>query len=147
VNNIILCIDGEPWTEKAVTYALQITNAFRGTLTALHVINPHLKKYADEIYAVGRDEYVNHIDKELRKEAEDIVAGFTAKADASGIPYHVIVRHGEPEEEILKETSEKAYDLIILGDRPPRSFRERLGSFNLPAKIVKKIQIPILLVR
>jgi nucleotide-binding universal stress UspA family protein len=147
VNNIILCIDGEPWTEKAITYALQITNALHGNLTALHVINPYLKKFANEIYAVGRNEYVSHIDKELRKEAEDITARFTAKADASGMEYHVIVRRGEPEEEILKEISETAYDLLILGDRPPKSFRERLGSFNLPARIIKKIQIPLLIVR
>ena len=67
IKNIILCIDGEQETKKAIGYAIEITRACKGELTALHVMNPYLKKFADEIYAVGRIEYRNHIDTELRK--------------------------------------------------------------------------------
>ena len=81
IRNIILCIDGEAGTKKAIRYAIEITRACNGMLTALHVINPYLKKFADEIYAVGRNEYSDHIDKALRKEAEEIIDGFKATAD------------------------------------------------------------------
>jgi len=80
MKNIILCIDGEKDTKKAIDYAIEITTACNGKLTALHVINPYLKKFADEIYAVGRIEYSNHINRELRKEAEDIINEFKAMA-------------------------------------------------------------------
>jgi nucleotide-binding universal stress UspA family protein len=147
IKNIIVCIDGEKWTEKAMTYAMEITRAFNGKLTALHVINPYLKKFADEIYAVGRIEYCNYIDKELRKEAENIISGFKAMANSIGLPYNVIVRYGPPEEEIIKETLENAYDLLVLGAKPLNAFKNRIGSFNLPMKIFKNIQIPAIFVR
>jgi len=147
IKNIILCIDGEHWTEKAICYAIEIAGAFNGKLTALHVIDPFLKKFADEIYAVGRIEYKNHIDKELRKEAEKIITGFKAMADSRGIAYNTIVRYGPPEEEIIKEISEHSYDLLILGTKPINTFKVKIGSFKLPKKIFKVMNIPTLFVR
>jgi nucleotide-binding universal stress UspA family protein len=147
IKNIILCIDGEQWTERAINYALEITRAFNGRLTALHVINPYLKKFADEIYAVGRIEYKNHIEKELGKEAENIIAGLKAIVEPTGLSYNVILRYGPPEEEIIKEISENSYDLLILGAKPLDTLKEKLGSFNLPKKIFKNMHIPTLFIR
>jgi len=147
MKNIILCIDGEAGTKKAIRYAIEITRASKGILTALHVINPFLKKFADEIYAVGRNEYNDHIDKALRKEAEDIISGFRAMADVSGISYKVIVRYGPPEEEIIKEVSENAYDMLILGACQGNTFKAKMRSFNLPGKIFNDLKIPTLFVK
>jgi nucleotide-binding universal stress UspA family protein len=147
IKNIILCIDGEAGTEKAILYAMGITRASNGILTALHVINPFLKKFADEIYAVGRNEYNDHIDKALRKEAEEIMNGFKATADLNGISYRVIVRYGPPEEEIIKEVSENAYDLLVLGAQQSNAFKAKIRSFNLPGKIFNDLKIPTLFVK
>ena len=38
MNNIILCIDGEEGTKKAIRYAIEITRAFNGMLTALNAL-------------------------------------------------------------------------------------------------------------
>jgi len=147
IQNIILCIDGEEWTEKAADYAIEISRAFKAKLTALHVINPYLKKFADEIYAVGRREYCNHIDKELRKEAEAVISGFKAKADSAGLAYNVIVRYGPPEEEIIKEVSDNSYDLLVLGAKPINTLKAKIRSFNLPRKIFTALPIPTLFIR
>lgn len=147
MKNIILCIDGEEGTKKAIRYAIEITRASNGMLTVLHVMNPYLKKFADEIYAVGRNEYRDHIDMSLRKEAEDIINGFKAAADLSGVSYNVIVRYGPPEEEISKEVSENAYDLLILGAQQSNTFKAKMRSFNLPRKIFNDLKIPTLFVK
>ena len=147
IKNILLCIDGEQWTEKAIDYAIEIDRAFNGRLTALHVINPYLKKFANEIYAVGRIEYSNHIDKELGKEAEKIITGFKTTADSIGLSYNVIVRYGSPVEEIIKEVSENSYDLLILGTKSLATLKAKIESFNLPKKIFKNLQIPTLFIR
>lgn len=146
IKKIIVCIDGEKSTEKAVQYALGLTMAFRGKLTALHVINPYLKKFADEIYAVGRNEYRDHIDRELTKEAEKIVNGFKALGDPLGLSYKVVVRYGPPEEEIINEISENSYDLLILGAKQADTFNAKIRSFQLPRKIFKNLKIPTLFV-
>lgn len=147
IKKIIVCIDGERSTEKAVQYALGITLAFKGKLTALHVINPYLKKFADEIYAVGRNEYRNHIDKELTKEAEEVKNRFKAMADSLGLSYNVVVRYGPPEEEIANEISENSYDLLILGAKQAHTFNEKIRSFQLPRKIFNNLEIPTLFVQ
>jgi len=146
IKKIIVCIDGEKSTEKAVQYALGLTMAFKGKLTALHVINPYLKRFADEIYAVGRNEYRDHIDRELAKEAEKIVNGFKALADQHGSPYNVVVRYGPPEEEIINEILENSYDLLILGAKQADTFNAKIRSFQLPRKIFKNLKIPTLFV-
>jgi nucleotide-binding universal stress UspA family protein len=146
IKKIIVCIDGEKSTEKAVQYALGLTMAFKGKLTALHVINPYLKKFADEIYAVGRNEYRDHIDRELTKEAEKIVNGFKAFADPLGLSYNVVVRYGPPEEEIINEISENSYDLLILGAKQADTFNAKMRSFQLPRKIFNNLKIPTLFV-
>jgi nucleotide-binding universal stress UspA family protein len=147
IRDILLCIDGEKWTEKAIAYAIALAGPLNGTLTALHVIDPYLKKFAHEIYAVGRREYTDHIDNELGREAEGVVARFRARVDAAGISYKVIVRSGPPEEEITSEIRENSYDLLILGAKSLTDFRGRFGSFNLPLKIFRKAQIPVMFVR
>jgi nucleotide-binding universal stress UspA family protein len=147
IKNIIICIDGEKWTEKAINYAVGITMALKGKLTALHVINPYLKKFAYEIYAVGRNEYRNHIDNELIKEAEEIMNGFKAMADSIGLSYNVIVRYGPPEEEIVNEISENSYDLLILGAKQVNTFNAKIRSFQLPRKIFNNLKIPTLFVQ
>jgi nucleotide-binding universal stress UspA family protein len=147
IKKIILCVDGETWTEKAVSYAIDITRACNGRLTALHVINPYLKKFADEIYAVGRIEYRKYIEKELMKEAEKIMNGFRIIADSTGLSYEVKVRYGPPEEEIIKEVSENTYDLLILGAKQNNTLYARICSFNLPGKIFNDLRIPTLFVQ
>lgn len=146
MKNIILCIDGEKDTKKAIDYAIEITAACSGKLSALHVINPYLKKFADEIYAVGRIEYGNHIDRELRKEADDVINEFKAKADSFGLSYEIILRYGPPEEEIIREVSENSYDLLILGAKQVNTFKAKIRSFNLPKKIFDNLNIPTLFV-
>jgi nucleotide-binding universal stress UspA family protein len=147
IRKIILCVDGETQTEKAVNYAIDITRACNGTLTALHVINPYLKKFADEIYAVGRIEYRKYIEKELMKEAEKIMNGFRAVADSAGLSYDLKVRYGPPEEEIMKEVSENSYDLLVLGAKQNNTLYARISSFNLPGKIFDNLRIPTLFVQ
>lgn len=146
MKNIILCIDGEQATANAIGYAIEITRACNACLTALHVIDPYLKKFADEIYAVGRIEYKEHIDRELRKEAEEIIHKFTQAADSAGLSYEIVLRCGPPEEEIAKEVSEHDYDLLILGVNPKRTFSAKIRSFRLPEKIFRNIRVPTLFV-
>jgi nucleotide-binding universal stress UspA family protein len=147
IKKIIICIDGETGTEKAVNYAVDITRALNAKLTALHVINPYLKKFADEIYAVGRIEYTRYIEKELTQEAEKMMDSFRAIADAAGLSYDVKIRRGPPEEEIIKEVSENSYDLLILGAKQNNTLYAKIRSFNLPGKIFDNLRIPTLFVQ
>ena len=68
LRNILLCIDGNEVTERAEDFALGIAKSVSAEICALYIVNPRLKKFAHEIYAVGREEYRRYIDEALREE-------------------------------------------------------------------------------
>ncbi len=147
IRSIVLCIDGEEFTGKAVNYALEIAWGLKCGLTALHVIDPYLKSFANEIYAVGRLEYKDHMERELRRDAQIIVESFRAKAEAAGVPYKIVLRYGSPWEEILREVTENPCDLLILGAKPLDRLSTRIRSLNMPKKIFNSLKVPTLFVR
>lgn len=148
LHKILLCTDGDEQAVKAEDFALSIAKSTGALICSLYVVNPFLKKFADEIYAVGRDEYRDYIDRTLHDEGNKVLKEFQEKA-ACNQEVKVIpkMRYGSPEEEILQEMEEGSYDLVVIGSKLLCSWRERFESYNLPEKVFKKTQRPVVFVR
>lgn len=147
MKKILLCTDGEEQTKKAEEYALTISLGIGASVTALHVVDPFLKKYTNEIYAVNRDECREHLDKSLQAEGEAAVAAFAARAAETGLSVSVLLRYGDPTEEILKELDDNSYDMVVMGSKVLKGWKERFESFKLSEKVFRKCPIPLLVVR
>lgn len=147
-HRILLCIDGERHTKKAVWYALKIAKGVDAELTVLHVIDTFLleKRISHEIFAVGREEYRAYVKRELQKEAERVVQEFEKIAKKRGVRFKTILRFGNPVEEVIAEAEEGKYDLVILGGKRRHWFGE-LKSRNLPLRVFRKVGIPVMVVR
>lgn len=146
IKNILIGLDGEPHTEKALDHALELAKALGATLTGLHVINLYLKQFHSEIYAQGRREYLTHVEILLRDQAERIMKAFREQAAAAGVTFKETTRRGEPLEEILAEAKEGPYDLLVVGGKNLRGL-ERLKSSNIPNKLEQKVGISLLIVK
>jgi len=146
IKEILLCLDGEEHTRRAVEYALFLAGTAKARITALHVENPYLKQFHHEIYATGRREYVAYVDDLLREQAENILGKFAAEAKGQGIKYITRSRHGGPLEEVVKEIRENKYDLVVVGGKQLRGL-EKLKSGNLPDKLQKVLEVPLLTVK
>jgi nucleotide-binding universal stress UspA family protein len=148
LKRLLLCIDGEDHTDKAVKYALDISKATGANLAVLHVIDGFLleKRISHEIYAVGRNEYRAYVKKELQKLADKYLAAFKEMAEKAGVKFETVLRSGHPVEEVLKEIKEKEYDLVILGGKGDQGLWE-LKSRNLPLKVFRKSKASIMVVR
>ncbi|NOZ59979.1 MAG: universal stress protein [Euryarchaeota archaeon] len=148
MHRVLLCIDGERHTQRAVRYALALAKGLGAELTALHVIDGFLleKRISHELYAVGRNEYRAYVRKELEKEARRIVREFEELARSAGVRFRTKLRFGHPVEEVVAEAEEGEYDLVILGGKRRRGLWE-LKSRNLPLKVFRKLTLPVMVVR
>ena len=107
-------------------------------VTALHVIDPWLKKFYNELYAQGRKCYLEYVDECLQAEAEQVHEDFAALCLAGGLEASFKIRHGEPMTEILAEVRELAPDLLITGSKPLNAWG-RFRSGNLPVRLRKRV--------
>ena len=147
IHKILLCTDGDEQAVKAEDFAVGIAKSTGALICSLYVINPFLKKFADEIYAVGRDEYRDYIDRTLHDEGNKVLKEFQEKACNQEVKVILKMRYGSPEEEILQEMEEGSYDLVVIGSKLLCSWWERFESYNLPEKVFRKTQRPVVFVR
>lgn len=147
IRKILLCTDGEGPAIKAEDLAVGIAKGVGALICSLYVVDPFLKKFADEIYAVGRDEYRDYIDRTLHDEGNKVLKEFQKKAFDQEVQVIPKMRYGSPEEEILREMEEGDYDLVVIGSKMLASWRERFESYNLPGKLFKNSQKSVVFVR
>jgi len=147
LHKILLCTDGDEQAVKAEDFAVGIAKNTGALICSLYVVNPFLKKFADEIYAVGRNEYRDYIDRTLHDEGNEVLKKFQEKARNQEVKVISKMRYGSPEKEILQEMEDGEYDLVVIGSKFLASWRERFESYNLPEKVFKKTQRPVVFVR
>ena len=135
---ILVCIDGEPHSRQAAQRAITLCLSQPAEVTALHVIDPWLKKFYNELYSQGRKQYLEYVDECLREKAEGARREFNEMCLAEGIQAHFKVRHGEPMDEILEEVRQGTPDLLITG-RKRLSAWGRFRSGDLPSRLRKKL--------
>lgn len=127
--NILIAIDGSPADEHVLDHGISLAKPLSATLHLLHVIHSHT------------------IDQErcMREKIATQLTAYRRTITAAGVQATTIIRSGEPEEEILKETAAHQYDLAIIGLHG-HTFPERLLYGSVSRKVREKITIPLLLV-
>jgi nucleotide-binding universal stress UspA family protein len=146
-SRILLCLDGEPHSELACAQALDLAQAYHAALDALYVVDPYLKKFTNEIYAVNRNECRDHLDRSLAAEGEAALDRFCASAQETGLNVGRLLQHGEPETVIPQLATAGGYDLIVLGGKRFSGRYERWTSRDLPGRLDGKFTVPVLLCR
>jgi nucleotide-binding universal stress UspA family protein len=146
-SRILLCIDGEPHTEAAINLALEVSRVHKSALDALYVIDPYLKKFTNEIYAINRDECRAHLDRSLAAEGESALYQLLARAAVADVPVGRLLESGPPEEVIPRVTLAGGYDLVVLGGKRFNGRYDRWTSRDLPGRLDGKFSVPVLLVR
>jgi len=140
ISRILLAIDGQPHTEAAIAWALHLAAPTGAMVTALHVKDPYLKQFYNDIYAQGRQAYLDHIDRCLAEGAEESLADFARHAQAAGVTHRTLIRAGEPLEEIVAACADADYDLLVVGGQPLPAGRRPIR--DLPARLAGSSGIP-----
>lgn len=141
-----MAIDGEPHTDAAVEWALDLARRLEVPLVAVHVKDPYLEQFQGELYAQGREEYVEHVGRCLAEEAEGASARFMERARLAGVDASVRVRRGDPADELLDEASDARWGLLVVGSKRLRGLAA-WRSRNLPGKLAAATcPVPVLIV-
>ena len=135
---IIVCTDGQPHSQCAVQRAIFLGQSLAAEVTALHVIDPWLKKFYNELYSQGRKQYLEYVDECLQAKAKQVHEEFSEMCLAKGLEARFKIRHGEPMAEILEEVRQFDPDLLITGDKQLNVWG-RFRSANLPLRLRKKV--------
>jgi len=136
--SILLATDGGPHSRKAEEWAFGIVKMLGIPLTVLHIRDPYLKQFYNEIYAQGRKEYLEHVDRELLSAAREIQSDIAQRLADLGLSFNFILRYGDPLEEIVAEISSGDYDLLVVGGKKLVGIRA-YRSWNLPARLSRKL--------
>ena len=135
---ILVCVDGEPHSAAAIEQAINLGLSDETEVTALHVVDPWTKQFYDEIYAQGRREYLEYVEKQLQEISNTTKAGFLERCHAAGLRARFNVRRGDPLEEILAEANEASPDLIVTGGKPSTVWRSFFAA-DLPTRLRRKL--------
>jgi nucleotide-binding universal stress UspA family protein len=144
-SRILLCIDGEPHTEQAIAMAIELARATGARLDALYVVDPYLKKFTTEIYAVNREACQEHLDRALTAEGQAAGFAFAEQARGEGLAAECLIESGVPEEVIPRLASR--YDLLVLGGKRFGGRLERWSSRDLPRRLDERLTIPMMVCR
>ena len=127
---ILVAIDCSPVDDALVEQVSALALQLGATLHLLHVIHSHT------------------LDQErfLREEATLILDRYRKKLEVEGIAVNVLIRSGEPEQEILGEIEKKSYDLVAMASHG-HSLPERMLFGSVSRVIRQNISIPLLLIR
>lgn len=127
---ILVTIDCSPVDDPLVEQVSALARQLGATLHLLHVIHSHT------------------LDQErfLRAECSRILDRYRQKLEAEGIAVRVVIRSGEPEQEILMEIEEKKdYDLVAMAAHG-HSLPERILFGSVSRAVRQNISIPLLLI-
>lgn len=126
--NILVTMDCSPVDDRILEHVAQIALQNQSKVFLLHVVHSHT---LDEHRALTRN-------------AESFLAERCRRLIDQSIDATVLLRSGEPDEQILKEIQDGHYDLVAMGTHGHSTFGQIL--FGSVSKTLKqKINIPLLL--
>lgn len=113
----------------------------------MHIIDPYLKQFKNELYAQGRKEYENYVTTCLLRKAHQVETEFRDICKSNSfIPAEIKRIEGDPLQLIMEYITSHDADIVILGGKC-LGFWARFRSRNLPNYISQRCSKPVLIIR
>lgn len=155
IKKIIYTTDLSPNARFAFSYAASLANRYDAGVTIFHVLED-ISPTADSlvINIIGKEkwadmrkrneqEVLNTIKSRLSKFCEDVQAELPA---CPFITENIIVKIGNPVEEILQEIENNSYDLVVMGAHGQSALADAvMGSTS--RRVVRRCKKPVLVIR
>ena len=134
---ILAAVDGSDVSKKAALEAIRIAKSTSGVVFAVYVIpmGPEMIEY----FKLGK------LKRALKSSAEEAIEELKDHAHKEGVPFNVIVKEGDPSENIMEIAEQNNCDLIILGRRG-RSALEKILVGSVAERVAGDSSVPVLLV-
>ena len=155
IKKILYTTDLSPNARFAFSYAASLANRYDAGVSIFHVLED-ISPTADSlvINIIGKEkwadlrkrneqEVLNKIKSRLSKFCEDVQAELPA---CPFITENIIVKIGNPVEEILQEIENNRYDLVVMGAHGQSALADAvMGSTS--RRVVRRCKKPVLVIR
>lgn len=144
---ILVAVDGSPEADTALLKILEYINPQESDLHALYVISP--SKYATIEGAAGYEgiSTLHEIrDKIIEEEREQVTQRIKTISQDQGIEIPMLVRLGDPRNEILKVADEIGADLIAVGSTG-KGLGQRILLGSVSTYVVTHAKVSTIIVR
>ncbi|MDX1709397.1 MAG: universal stress protein [Desulfobacterales bacterium] len=140
---IMAAVGMNRYTEGLMRYATDIADSMRAELICVNIINARdveaVGTIADMGYEIDGDNYVSSI----KAERQQAFAGIIKKIGLSTDRVRMVLKVGDPSEELLKITVKENVELLIMGIKS-RSDIEYALIGSVAEKVFRRSPIPIL---
>lgn len=113
LSRILVPVDGSPYAEKALEFAIDLAKACSSTITIMYVVPRRIYAAAQEAGFVTIPALIHDME-ELGKKVLEKAEGLS---QAAGVKVDTVLIHGIAAEEILRKSQAGKYDMIVLGSR------------------------------
>ena len=155
INKILYTTDLSKNARHAFSYAASIANRYDAGVTILHVledvsptahslvVNILGEKEWGELRTRNEKEVLDKLQSRLTKFCDDVQAELPA---CPFITDNIIVKIGNPVDEILQEAENKGYDMVVMGAHGHSVLANALmGSTS--RRVIRRCKTPVLVVR
>lgn len=139
---ILVATGGSPWSDAAVSYAVELAARNGADVCLLTVLNlPATTASCDGGMYIA-DELLTHIEME----GKERLSKAAVQALYAGVVYTTVIKWGSIPSAILETAAEEGCDLIVLGTRPLSGWK-RLQIGSVANAVTAKANQPVLLVK
>jgi nucleotide-binding universal stress UspA family protein len=140
VKNVLVAIDFSEGSRAALDYAAGLAHRFGARLTALHVTPPYATYDPLPAFASPAP-----LDPEGQRLSQEDLRRFVTPPESGHPLAEVLVRDGDPADEILAHAASSGVDLIVLGTHGRRGF-ERWILGSVTERVARKADRSVLAV-
>jgi nucleotide-binding universal stress UspA family protein len=155
IKRILYPTDMSDTSNHAFGYAASLANRYDASITILHILKDQIHSSENLVTNVlGESKWREILDRNKTEVVETIrsrLEGFCeeTKAELSACPFlmeEVIVKIGNPVDEILRELDKNDYDLVVMGAHGHSAIAGTvMGSVS--RRIIRRSKKPVLIVR
>jgi nucleotide-binding universal stress UspA family protein len=146
--SILLPVDGSPYSESAIAYAVEIARLFGSTIHVLRVVDTP-SAYAmlsRHMEAVATGDILDEIIASMRREATEYVEELAETLRSEGINVKTVVLEGYPGEQVIEHERRGFYQLVIMATAG-RSGVSRVVFGSVAERVLKMGRTPVMMIR
>jgi nucleotide-binding universal stress UspA family protein len=143
---VVLTLDGQPLSEKALDPAIELAQKLRATLHLLTVVFPAPPMLYGDLVGLGYNQTeIDQIDKKLVEDASKYLIRIQEKVSAKGVESVIAVRSGGSSDEIVAYALKIKASALVMATHA-RGETSHMFTGSIAEEVMRKSHLPVLMV-
>ena len=143
MKRIMVAVGFNGYAEELVNYAIQIAQDFNAEIIIANIIHSRDVEAVGTVAAMGYDVDSEHYVSSIKAERQQALDEILKKASYPSEKVRIIIKTGDPTEELLDLALTENIDVIIMGIKGRTELRHMLVG-SVAEKVFRRSPVPIL---